>query len=933
MGSFCQHCGGRLSRPGAAYCPACGQSQFQPAGAGPATVATALPYSAAGPAVGAGPRLIIQEPSQAARTAPLTAGLTTIGRETDNTIVIPNPTVSRHHARIEQRGGEYWLIDLGSINGTSINGRRLQAGPGRKLNDNDIIRIGDQQGNSVGITFCGAPSAGGAAGTIHLGKLNLGSLPAYGIGRDPANQVRLDHPSVSRHHARVEQTAQGYVIRDLGSANGTYVRGQPVRGAVALQPGDLIQVGPFKLVYDLTGINQFTPAGNYQLDGVGLRREVHQATYLSRDAVLENVRWLQHPAGRPPLLTPARKLILDDVSISIQPKEFVALVGGSGAGKSTLMNALSGFVPAEGRVLVNGDDLYANFAAYRSTLGYVPQDDIIHGQLTARGALTYAARLRLPDATPQEISQRVTDALAQVEMTEHADSKPVSRLSGGQRKRVSIAVELLADPGLFFLDEPTSGLDPGLEKKMMYTLRQLADSGRTIVLVTHATANINQCTHVAFMADGKLAYFGPPKEAETFFGIPHGDFSDIYTRLSQPLDPQRNPPPPGCQLQSAPAKNPTAAQAWAACYRASPQYRQYVAGRQLGAGAAVVGSGIAARQKVVRQIGSPLQQFGVLVRRYFELIRRDVMSLFILLAVMPIIGLLLLIMAKPYDLVGKPSSDIRHTIQQEIGDKQAEQNPARDDERFTGSYGVAGSAQKLLFMFALAANLLGMFAAAYEIVKEEPIYRRERMVNLQIPPYLASKLLVLGGFALVQCLLLLLIIRLRVEFPEDGVFLPAPVEMYITLFLSAVAGISLGLLVSAVVRSSSAVIYVVLLILFVQIIFAGAIFELPSGAKPISYMTATRWTLEALGGTVDMERLKGTEATCIEFEDERTGRMLGRPEAPCEDGQMRQASNYSFNVSYYHTAGHLLGRWGVLAAFSAILIALTWVIQRRKDVV
>ena len=216
-------------------------------------------------------------------------------------------------------------------------------------------------------------------------------------------------------------------------------------------------------------------------------------------------------------------------------------------------------------------------------------------------------------------------------------------------------MELLADPGLFFLDEPTSGLDPGLEKKMMYTMRQLADGGRTIVLVTHATANIHQCTHVAFMADGKLAYFGPPKEAMTFFGIPPGpahDFSDIYTRLSQPLDPQSNPPPPGCQLQPAPAKNPTAAEAWAACYRASPQYQQYVAGRQPGRGAA--GSGVAAaRAKVVRQTISPFQQFGVLVQRYFELIRRDAMSLFILLAVMPIIGLLLLIMAKPNDLVGK----------------------------------------------------------------------------------------------------------------------------------------------------------------------------------------------------------------------------------------------------------------------------------------
>jgi len=864
------------------------------------------------------------------RNLPLAAGLTTIGRDLSNTFVIQDAKVSRNHAQIEERGGEYWLSDLGSANGTSVNGRRIPPKQPRRLNDNDIIRIGDQQGNSVGITFCAAPAAR-RGGTIHLGQLSLAASGSYSIGRDPASHVPLNHPTVSWRHARVEAAGQGHILRDLGSANGTFVQGKPVRGACPLHPGDVIQIGPFKLVYDGAGINQFTPAGNYELDGIGLRRRVRQTRPLTWEVIKENVGWLAHPSGPPPILKPSWKLILDDVSICIQPKEFVALVGGSGAGKTTLMNALSGFVPADGRVLVNGDDLYANFAAYRSALGYVPQDDIIHGQLTARSALTYAAQLRLPDAMPQEIAQRVDDALGQVEMTEHAH-KLVNRLSGGQRKRVSIAVELLADPGLFFLDEPTSGLDPGLEKKMMYTMRQLADSGRTIVLVTHATANILQCTHVAFMADGKLAYFGPPKEAETFFGIPQGDFSDIYTRLSQPLHPQNNPPPPGCQLAPPPAQPPTAAAAWAACYRASPYYQQYVAGRQTGA--ALASGGIApAPAKATRQRASPFQQFGVLVRRYFDLIRRDRMSLFILLAVMPIIGLLLLIMAKPHDLVGKPPPEIQRVIQQEIADKRAGQDPARDDERFTASYGVAGSAQKLLFMLALAANLLGMFAAAYEIVKEEPIYRRERMVNLQIPPYLASKLVVLGGFALVQCLLLLWIIRQRVELPGEGALLPAAAEMYITLFLSAVAGISLGLLISAVVRSSGAVIYVVLLILFVQIIFAGAIFELPSGARPISYLTATRWTLEALGGTVDMERLKGSEATCIEFEDERTGRMLGRPDAPCEEGQMRQASTYSFNVTYSHDAGHLLGHWAVLAAFSAVLVALTWVVQRRKDLI
>jgi ABC-type multidrug transport system ATPase subunit/pSer/pThr/pTyr-binding forkhead associated (FHA) protein len=844
----------------------------------------------------------------------LTEVLVTIGRETGNSIIICHPAVSRHHAQIEQRGGDYWISDLGSTNGTSVNGRSIQAGQARKLDDRDIIRIGDRHGNSIGLTFCATPIALQPTGTIHLGKLSLANLPSYRIGRDPANQVHLDHPTVSRFHSRVDQTGTGHVIHDLNSANGTFVNGKLVRNAARpLQPGDVIQIGPFKLVYDPTGLTQYAPAGNYRLDGINLRREVTIDSGLSLGDALK---------AKP---KPIRKLILDEVSVSIYPREFVALVGGSGAGKTTLLNALCGFVPASGRVLINGDDLYANFAAYRSALGYVPQDDIVHTQLTAAGVLTYAARLRLPDATPQEIAQRVTQAMALVDMTAHAD-KPIHRLSGGQRKRVSIAVELLADPGLFFLDEPTSGLDPGLEKKMMYTMRQLADAGRTIVLVTHATANITQCTNVAFMADGKLVYFGPPQEALAFFR--QTDFADIYTSLAQPVNQHR--PPPGWHPPAPGQPQPaTSAQAWAAAFRSSPQYQQYVAARLQSVS---VGSSQTAAAKPARQKVSLLQQLVVLTQRYLDVIRHDALSLFMLLLVMPIIGLLLLMMAKPHDLVGKSPSVVQYEIQQQIGVQRSQQDRAKRDEQFQASYGIAGAAQKLLFMLALAACLLGTFAAAYEIVKEAPIYRRERMVNLEIMPYVTSKLTVLGGFVLIQCFLLLGIVRLRVQYPAQGVLLWAPLEMYVTLFLAAMAGISLGLFVSAFMRSSSAVIYVILMILFVQIIFAGAIFDLPAATRPISYLTTTRWTLEALGGTVDMQQLRADEATCIEFEDERMRGMLGNPETPCEKGQMKQALSYKFNVDYRHTVWHLLSRWLVLGAFSVVFVALTCIVQRRKDV-
>jgi len=896
MVNFCPHCGAPLARPGAAFCVTCGRS---------------LQARQTTGSTSAAPQLRIQLPGHPEETFVITQPRVTIGRDPTNDLVLDSPIVSRRHAELELRADAVWWRDLGSANGTAVNGRLITE---QALGDGDIVRIGDAQGNSVGLVFH-RPSAGPSTGTIQLGRKELGQAAVFIIGRDPSVNLPLDHPTVSRLHAEVRLSPSGPVLRDLGSSNGTFLNGELLTGPRPLAPRDVVQIGPYKLVYDQAGFAQYTPGGNYRIDAVGLVRRVSVGGGLAR---------LRGGAA-------TERLILRDVSLSVYPREFVALVGGSGAGKSTLLNAMSGFAPADGRVLVNGEDLYDNFAAYRSILGYVPQDDIIHAQLPVRNALTYAARLRLPDATGAEIDTRVGQVLAEVEMGEHAD-KQVGRLSGGQRKRVSIASELLAEPGLFFLDEPTSGLDPGLEKKMMYTMRRLADGGRTVLLVTHATANIDQCTQVAFMADGRLTYFGPPQEALGFFGAT--DFADIYTRLSQPASAVSFPTSAVGHQQQVLAANPQAAAAevWASLYHDSPQYQRYVGDRLQAAGnVSLVGHDRPRRP--AKQKVSSLGQFGVLARRYFDLIRRDTGSLVILLAAMPLIGLLLLIMAGRYDLTGQSQSAVRTEIQQEIRDARQEEDSANDAEQFQGIYQIATSTQRLLFMMALAATLLGLFGAAYEIVKEAPIYRRERMVNLRIPPYLASKVVILLGFGLIQCALLLLVMRLRVAFPGDGVVLPAALEMYVTLVLATLASIALGLLISAVVRSQSTVIYIILVVLFMQIIFAGAIFEIPAAARPLSYLTTTRWTLEALGSSVDIERLNAQGGGCLEPEQALPVGLSPAAEGYCDEGQTALPPALTFNVNYDHSLRHLLSAWLILLLFAAVFLGLTTAIQRRKDVV
>jgi ABC-type multidrug transport system ATPase subunit len=464
-------------------------------------------------------------------------------------------------------------------------------------------------------------------------------------------------------------------------------------------------------------------------------------------------------------VVPRNKLILQDIDLTINPGEFVALVGGSGAGKSTLLKALNGYEPATlGQILIDGEPLYPRLDLYRTQMGYVPQDDIIHRVLPVRLALWYAARLRLPDARKPEIEARIQAALKSVDMLEHA-GKPVRILSGGQRKRVSIAVELLAHPALFFLDEPTSGLDPGLEKKMMYDLARLADEGRSVVLVTHATANIDQCDQVAFLADGRLVFYGSPDDALQFYNV--RDFADIYLKLSQEIDPSQGKfasleIKPLYAQASRQGKKPTSGALWAEHFRQSPYFQKYIADRQqrLDAGAAVPQ---AEKKYPPRSRDSFLRQTLVLARRQIDLIRFDTRTLLTLLLIVPVIGILFGGVSKPYAFKGEvtynsPQADTFGEIVEYHKEQLKDKTPGEADADIL--YIPIAGARQLVNMVALAIVQAGTFIAAFEIVKEKAIFQRERAVNLKVLSYLLSKLFVLGSVAVFHVLSMLVILRL-----------------------------------------------------------------------------------------------------------------------------------------------------------------------------
>ena len=332
------------------------------------------------------------------------------------------------------------------------------------------------------------------------------------VGRQAMpGQVVLDHPNVSRRHAAFEVVGGTVVLRDLGGTNGTYVNGERLRGARPLVPGDRINIGPFELTFDGTALTRAWRVGNVELQVRGVSYDVR-------------VKRSQAAPQR----------ILHGASLRIRPSEFVCIIGANGSGKSTLMNIMAGrALPSEGAVLLNGVDLHANFQALEQDIAFVPQQDVLHEQLTLRQALDYTARLRLPpDTTAEQRRAAVDDAARSVDLFDRLDQR-IGALSGGQKKCASLASEILNRPSVLFLDEVTSGLDESTDWDIMRLLRRLADDGMTIVVVTHTLANVAEfCDKIICMGrGGQPTFIGASPEVLDFFAVRR--LGEVFNRMDE----------------------------------------------------------------------------------------------------------------------------------------------------------------------------------------------------------------------------------------------------------------------------------------------------------------------------------------------------------------------------------------------------------------
>ncbi|MEV0490094.1 FHA domain-containing protein [Streptomyces atratus] len=703
-----------------------------------------------------------------------------VGRDPLSDIVIDDVRVSWHHAVLRPVADHWSLEDENSTNGTYTGGRRIHesgVGPG------SVIRFGHPANGPCAVLVGQEPPAPAlhpadrpptvtmpaATGTFRQPTtVRPRPIHTVRIGRSADNDLVVDDLTVSHRHAELRAHPDGtYEIVDLGSHNGTYLNGQLV-GRAPVAAGDIVGIGhsEFSLIGDV--LQEFVDTGEVSLDVQDLTVTVDGG----------------------------RKSLLDRVSFPVGEKCLLGVVGPSGSGKSTLLNALTGLRPAdEGSVLYDGRDLYHDYAELRHRIGVVPQDDILHSQLTVGRALGYASELRFPhDTAPSERRSRVAEVILELGL-EKRTNQPIHSLSGGQRKRVSVALELLTKPSLLFLDEPTSGLDPGMDRSLMHVLRRLADDGRTVIVVTHSVLSLDVCDRLLVLAPGgKTAYFGPPEDALALLGFEQ--WPEAFEAFENDRD-----------------------RDWSAEYRASPFQRQYIANSAAQPRLPHAAVAPVAPPPKTRSWGA---QLWTLVRRYAAALSADRTFLAVMIALPFVMG----------------------AMTRALAGSRLTQDTAINALLILCVGGVLTG----------AANAVRELVKERAIYQRERAVGLSRSAYLMSKVVVLGTITVLQAVVLT----LVGLVGVDLNAPGGkGVLLPPLVEITLAVALLSFTAMMLGLLVSALVRKEEVTMPLLVLLAIVQVVFCGALLKLHGvpGLEQLAWLVPSRWALAAMGGTIGLARI------------------------------------------------------------------------------
>jgi len=588
------------------------------------------------------------------------------------------------------------------------------------------------------------------------------------IGRANDNDIVIQDVLASRHHAFLLQSPLGTEIRDAHSVNGTFVNGVRV-GSAVLGEGDVITIGNVDLVFTDGNLIRRTEAatrsGGLEVNGVHFKID--------------------------------GKELLDNISLTARPGTLTAIIGGSGAGKTTLSRLIAGYTrPSAGSVTFEGHNIHAEYATMRSRIGMVPQDDVVHRQLTVNQALGYAAELRLPpDTSKQERAQVVAQVLEELDLTKHADTR-VDKLSGGQRKRASVALELLTQPSLLLLDEPTSGLDPALDRQVMLMLRQLADAGRVVLVVTHSVSYLDVCDQILLVAPGgKTAFHGPPSQVGAALGTTN--WADIFANVGADPD------------------------------EANRRFMERDGRRHSEATPA---------PESPADLGEPVhtdlvRQFSTIARRQVRLVISD-RGYSVFLAILPfLIGALSLTVKGPKPGLG-PADPL----------------------------GLAPTQpQYIMVLLNIGAVFMGTALTIRDLIGERPIFRREQAVGLSTTAYLLAKVFIFFVFATAQAAIATFIVRLGKGAPtaHPPFFDSSTFSLFVTVAGTCVASAILGLMLSAVAQSNEQIMPLLVVSIMSQLVLAGGMIPVTgrAGLNQLSWVTPGRWGYAAGASSIDFPNL------------------------------------------------------------------------------
>ncbi|MFE2145560.1 FHA domain-containing protein [Streptomyces sp. NPDC059456] len=765
-----------------------------------------------------------------------------LGRDPQGDVVIDDARVSWRHATIAWNGRGWGIEDHGSTNGTYVRGARVQQ---TELVPGTPVHLGNAtDGPRLNLSAAAVPQQAVPQQTAPAYQAQApayqapaqqaapayqapaqaqqpqqqawqqqaqqpaahqqpqqphfpqqqGAGPAYGgdrspttfhqiavgrvmrIGRALENELVVSDLQVSRHHAEFRSAGGRFEIHDLGSHNGTYVNGQPLAksGTALLGPNDIVGVGhsTFRIVGDR--LEEFVDTGDVSFSARHLTVTVDGG-----------------------------KQILKDVTFGVPEKSLIGVIGPSGSGKSTLLKALTGYRPAnQGDVLYDNRNLYKQFAELRQRIGLVPQDDILHKELKVSTALKYAAKLRFPgDTAEAERAARIDEVLRELKLDIHKDKK-ITALSGGQRKRVSVALELLTKPSLIFLDEPTSGLDPGMDRDVMQLLRGLADDGRTVLVVTHSVAELSLCDKLLVMAPGgSVAYFGPPDEALNFFG--YTTWADVFSAFENYRDYD-----------------------WAGRWKGSQHYQLYAADLD-----AVAPQQVA--MPPMQQMMPPKaqgwgDQLWTLIRRYVSVIASDKGFMALMLILPAVLGVVSTVIPATFGLA-----------------------PPKPPSRFNGDAGT------IMLILCVGMCFSGAANSVRELIKERVIYERERATGLSRSAYLMSKVIVLGFITAIQGVVICAIGFTPRDLPTEGLLMPPAVELCLSVTALGFTSMMFGLVISSLVKTSEKTMPLLVMFAIVQVVFTGILFQVydSPGLEQFAWLMPSRWAVAAAGTTLNLGKL------------------------------------------------------------------------------